>query len=491
MSLFDTKCTTNIDLANRLKSVATDYKTLYVMGCFGAPMTQTNKARYCKNHSYNKKAERTAMIQAATEDTFGFDCVCLIKGILWGWSGDVSRTYGGAVYKANDVPDIGADSMIKVCKDVSTDFSGIEVGEAVWMEGHIGVYIGDGLAVECTPKWANKVQITACNQSVTGYNRRNWIKHGKLPYIKYIRVQEELPVFEHLDVVRIKDGVTKYSNGKTMASWVPSSKLYVREYQGQTTVVSTLKEGAVTGTCWTKDLVLVEKAINEEVVTKPVVTVIGTPSTGSAEDQKVMWDFLLSKFENEFAVAGFMGNLYAECGLRSNNLQQTYKKKLGYTDITYTSAVDSGEYTNFVKDSAGYGLAQWTYWSRKEMLLNFAKEVNKSIGDYQMQLDFLWYELEKNFKSLVKSLKATTTVREASDLVLHKFEQPADQSEAVEVKRAGYGQTYYDKFHVIVEEPKVEVIPEPEVITVEEKDTLMKLIEAVVDFIIGLFKKSK
>lgn len=491
MSLFDTVCKTNIDLANRLRSVATDYKTLYVMGCFGAPMTQKNKARYCSNHSYNKQEARTKMIQAATEDTFGFDCVCLIKGILWGWCGDASRVYGGASYKANNVPDIGADSMIKKCSDLSTDFTKIEIGEAVWMEGHIGVYVGDGLAVECTPKWDNKVQITACNQSINGYNRRNWTKHGKLPYIEYVKEQqEEVPVFEELDVVKIKEGVTTYSNGRTMASWVPSSKLYVRDVGTDKVVVSTLKEGAVTGTVWAKDLVLVEKATKEEPKVEPVVSVTGTPSTGSEEDQKVMWDFLFSKFENEFAVAGLMGNLYAECGLRSNNLQQTYEKKLGYTDTTYTSAVDSGEYTNFIKDSAGYGLAQWTYWSRKEMLLNFAKEANKSIGDYQMQLDFLWYELEKNFKSLVKSLKATTSVREASDLVLHKFEEPADQSEAVEVKRAGYGQTYYDKFHV-VEEPEVEVIPEPAVITVEEKNTLMKLIEAVVDFILGLFKKSK
>jgi len=54
------------------------------------------------------------------------------------------------------------------------------------MEGHIGVYVGDGLAVECTPKWENKVQITACNCSKSGYNRRNWTKHGKLPYIDYV-----------------------------------------------------------------------------------------------------------------------------------------------------------------------------------------------------------------------------------------------------------------------------------------------------------------
>ena len=262
MSIFDTQCKTNIDLANRLKSVATDFKTLYVMGCFGAPMTESNKARYCKNHSYNKDAKRTAMIQAATADTFGFDCVCLIKGILWGWCGNTNKTYGGASYKSNDVPDIGADSMIKVCLDVSTDFSKIEIGEAVWMEGHIGVYVGGGLAVECTPKWDNKVQLTACNQTVSGYNRRNWTKHGKLPYITYIKEEEAMPVttFGILDVVKIREGVTTYANGKTMASWVPTAKLYVREVGSEKIVVSTLKEGAITGTVWAKDLILVEKA---------------------------------------------------------------------------------------------------------------------------------------------------------------------------------------------------------------------------------------
>ena len=262
MSIFDTQCKTNIDLANRLKSVATDFKTLYVMGCFGAPMTESNKARYCKNHSYNKDAKRTAMIQAATADTFGFDCVCLIKGILWGWSGALNTNYGGASYKSNGVPDIGADSMIKVCLDVSTDFSKIEIGEAVWMEGHIGVYVGGGLAVECTPKWDNKVQLTACNQAVSGYNRRNWTKHGKLPYIEYIKEEETTPVttFEKLDVVKIREGVTTYANGKTMANWVPTAKLYVREVGAEKIVVSTLKEGAITGTVWAKDLVLVERA---------------------------------------------------------------------------------------------------------------------------------------------------------------------------------------------------------------------------------------
>ena len=42
------------------------------------------------------------------------------------------------------------------------------------------------------------------------------------------------------------------------------------------------------------------------------------------------------------------------------------------SDDSYTEAVDAGTYKNFVHDAAGYGLAQWTYSTRKENLLKFA-----------------------------------------------------------------------------------------------------------------------
>ena len=83
-----------------------------------------------------------------------------------------------------------------------------------------------------------------------------------------------------------------------------------------------------------------------------------------------------------------MGNLYAESALNPKNLQNSYEKKLGHTDESYTAAVDNGTYGNFVRDRAGYGLAQWTYWSRKEALLAFARSKGRSIGDLEMQLDF-------------------------------------------------------------------------------------------------------
>ena len=167
----------------------------------------------------------------------------------------------------------------------------------------------------------------------------------------------------------------------------------------------------------------------------------------TAADPKVIWDYFKAKGLNDFGIAGLMGNLYAESGLKPTNLQNTYEKKLGYTDAEYTAAVDQGKYANFVKDSAGYGLAQWTYWSRKQNLLDFAQSKNKSIGDLNMQLDFLYKELSEGYKnSVLKVLCEAKSVLEASNSVLLKFERPADQSETVQNKRAGFGQTYYDKY---------------------------------------------
>lgn len=178
------------EFIKKLQDIVDNYKTLYVMGCFGAPLTGANVSRYCTNHSYNKQAARTAMIKSAANKTppvYGFDCVCLIKGVLWGWCGNASKTYGGAGYAINGVPDIGADTMITKCSGVTTDFSKIAPGEAVWMTGHIGVYIGGGKVIECSPAFKNCVQETACLNigAISGMNGRKWTKHGKLPYITY------------------------------------------------------------------------------------------------------------------------------------------------------------------------------------------------------------------------------------------------------------------------------------------------------------------
>ena len=159
-----------------------------------------------------------------------------------------------------------------------------------------------------------------------------------------------------------------------------------------------------------------------------------------------IWDFLKKEGFNDYGAAGLMGNLQAESGLLPNNLQNTFNSKLGLSDEEYTKRIDNGTYTNFVHDSAGYGLAQWTYWSRKQNLLNFAKSKGKSIGDLEIQMQFLITELRNSYRNSVYNiLKTTTSIQQASDAVLLNFECPAN-AQTQRTKRAQLGQNYYNKF---------------------------------------------
>ena len=179
------------DLVQKVVNIARNYKTLYVYACFGAPMTNSNKNRYMGSkaiYEFNRRADRAGKIRNASSNTFGFDCVNLIKGVLWGWNGNLNHVYGGAVYGSNGVPDTNANGMFwDYCYNQSSNFSNIVPGEFVWMEGHIGVYIGDGLAVECTPIWADGVQITAVGNigAKAGYATRTWTSHGKSKFVDY------------------------------------------------------------------------------------------------------------------------------------------------------------------------------------------------------------------------------------------------------------------------------------------------------------------
>ena len=171
----------------------------------------------------------------------------------------------------------------------------------------------------------------------------------------------------------------------------------------------------------------------------------GNPTVPAADGEKTVWDALFAFIGNPYGVAGLMGNLYAESALKPNNLQNAGNNALGMTDEQFTAAMDSGAYDNFVKDGYGYGLAQWTYPTRKAALLAYARDSGASIGDLAMQLGFLCKELE-GYSAVLTALKNAASVREASDIVLKKYEAPADQSTAVQEKRAAYGQAYYDKY---------------------------------------------
>lgn len=182
---------TGEELARRHLDVARNHKTIYGYAMYGWQITdKTIATKKAQNLNGWYTAEHVNTLKAVANQSppvWGFDCVNLTKGILWGWTGDESKTYGGATHAAKGVPDTNANGMINRCKEVSSDFSHIEIGEGLWLEGHWGMYVGNGLAVECTGRWENGVQITAVHNlgKKSGYNGRYWTKHGKLPWIAY------------------------------------------------------------------------------------------------------------------------------------------------------------------------------------------------------------------------------------------------------------------------------------------------------------------
>lgn len=184
----------NKDFVKIAKSIAENYKTAYVWGAFGLVANASNMQRMINQYSKNNKY--LAKAKLIYGNGYFFDCVGLIKSILWGWCGNASKTYGGAIYASNGVPDVSANQMINYCKDISTDFKNIEPGEVVWLPGHIGIYIGSGKVVEATPDWSGGVQIS--DISASGKRTKNgsgsacWTKHGKLPYITYEKATKKL-----------------------------------------------------------------------------------------------------------------------------------------------------------------------------------------------------------------------------------------------------------------------------------------------------------
>lgn len=170
----------NKEFVDKLLKIVNNYKTVYAYGTWGQIVTTLlikGKAKqYPSWYTTTRKKNLEALVG---KDYWCFDCSGLIKAVLWGWNGKKDVKNGGAIYKSNGVPDISANSMIKKCNNISENFSIIEMGELVWMDGHVGIYYKDNLVIECSPAFKNKVQITKLSD-------RKWKKHGKLPWIKYV-----------------------------------------------------------------------------------------------------------------------------------------------------------------------------------------------------------------------------------------------------------------------------------------------------------------
>ena len=170
---------------------------------------------------------------------------------------------------------------------------------------------------------------------------------------------------------------------------------------------------------------------------KMAETLAGVQIKNLPSNAQHIHDYLMSFIGNEAGVYGLMGNLYAESGLLSNNLQDT-KKGEGVTqkDIDYTNAINRGG--NFL-DNKGYGLAQWTTSDRKKALLNSLN--GRSVDDLDAQLEYLKSELmSSQYKDVLETLRNASSIEEASDATLYGFEKPKVKNEAEAGLRLAYAQ---------------------------------------------------
>ena len=128
----------------------------------------------------------------------------------------------------------------------------------------------------------------------------------------------------------------------------------------------------------------------------------------ATENEKIVWNFLKREGLTNEGAAGLMGNLQVESNVRSVIYENIFKDRLGLTDQQYVDKVNDGSYANFVYDQVGFGLAQWTYFSRKQALLNHCRG---RIGDLNCQLEYLMIEFRNDFSGILSFLKSSNDVK--------------------------------------------------------------------------------
>lgn len=166
----------NLDLV-KWAQMAYDNKWGYVWGSHGNVLTAnelkrlektfgshvTDKEEYIKSHWLGRRTS---------------DCVGLIKG--YGW---YDETSGTIKYGTNGMKDVTADGMFNAAVEKGPISTMPNIpGIAVWHQGHIGVYIGNGYVIHAANTYDGVIK--------TPITSSGWTHWLKVPYINYIEETE-------------------------------------------------------------------------------------------------------------------------------------------------------------------------------------------------------------------------------------------------------------------------------------------------------------
>lgn len=151
-------------------------------------------------------------------------------------------------------------------------------------------------------------------------------------------------------------------------------------------------------------------------------SIIGTTGGGVKEQ---IWNFLKQKGCSDITASGILGNLEKE----STTFNITDEEN-GYGGIT---------------PGSGYGLVQWTYYTRQENLMTWCSQNNLGYDTLEGQLNFMWYEMNNNYAGMMPSLLAATSTDEAT-MIFHDNYEVSDDDESQLQERRNYAANTYAQF---------------------------------------------
>lgn len=175
--------------------------------------------------------------------------------------------------------------------------------------------------------------------------------------------------------------------------------------------------------------------------------------------QDKVWCALIDAGFTEYAAAGAMGNFMVESGYATNNLENSSNSQSGVSDEEFTERVNNGSITkeefvssetfglykmktygsDIIYNSYGYGLAQWTFPTRKQALYEATKGSGSTIDDVDAQVRYLVNEIMTNYRGVPDCQKAKS-VAEACEIFQVQFEGAAD---AHLDRRIEYAEEFY------------------------------------------------
>lgn len=172
---------------------------------------------------------------------------------------------------------------------------------------------------------------------------------------------------------------------------------------------------------------------------------------------KYCWGRMLDLIGNEIGTAALLGNWVRESYMLPFIVQGDTLNNYSYS-VDYTAKVDAGtitreQFTRNAPRGGGYGLAQWTYYTRKEGLYDLHISTGYSIGSAWLGCEYAKQELQSGYTSTLTELQNATDLYTTVGYVMRNYEQPADQSAAAQQRRYLSAQDIYELCHGIPPDP--------------------------------------